>query len=558
MLSYYSAHRKACRLKQQERLENIKQLDPVFHEPLTSADLTLLATPIAALVAGVQAKSISPQSTLVAYAKKALLAHAATNCLTEILFTQALTWAAQCNTSGPLAGVPVSLKDTVGIAGVDSCTGYAAWAGRPFARDSALVRLLRDAGAVPFTKTAVPTTLLSFESASDVHGRATNPHNPAYSPGGSTGGEAALLAFGGSRVGVGTDVAGSVRVPAHYCGIYTVRASAGRFLKAGNATSMPGQEGVPAVYSPMARTLEDLETFWRGVMAMKPWEYDPSVLPIPWRELELASEKASPRKWGVIWDDGVIAPSPACHRALQTVVDTLRKNGEEVVTLTPPSSFEGLKLAAQLLLADGGRTATKPILPFESNDPGMHQALRMFRLPRLLKRIYAFYLRYIARDPLYAELVEVWHEKRVDEYLALVGQREAYRGRWFEYWREEGLDYVLTVPNALPAVPHGGMKDGWKACGYTFLWNLLDYTAGVLPVTHVNGALDRLPRGAFKPRNAIERDTYKMYDPVNMSGLPVGVQIVGQRLEEEKVLQGMRIVEGLLRKEGLAYDLLEF
>jgi Asp-tRNA(Asn)/Glu-tRNA(Gln) amidotransferase A subunit family amidase len=144
-------------------------------------------------------------------------------------------------------------------------------------RNSALVQLLLDAGAVPFVKTNVPITLLSFESCSDLWGRTTNPHALAFSPGGSTGGEGALLAFGGSRLGIGTDVAGSVRAPAHFSGVYTIKASSGRFMKAGNASGMVGQEGVPPVYSPMARTLEDLEVFWKAVTSMKPWEYDPSA-----------------------------------------------------------------------------------------------------------------------------------------------------------------------------------------------------------------------------------------------------------------------------------------
>ena len=137
--------------------------------------------------------------------------------------------------------------------------------------------MLRDAGAIPFVKTNIPITLLSYESASDIFGRATNPYSKGYAPGGSSGGEAALLALGGSRIGIGTDVAGSVRIPAHYSGIYTIRASAFRFPKTGNMTSMPGQEGVPAVCSPMAKTLEDLETFWKAVFLMKPWTYDHSV-----------------------------------------------------------------------------------------------------------------------------------------------------------------------------------------------------------------------------------------------------------------------------------------
>lgn len=231
-----------------------------------------------AVVNNVQIGKWTPLQVLRSYGKRALEAHKATNCLTEIMIDTAEVQAQQANNkAGPLAGMPVSVKDTVAVQGYDACIGYSAWSGKPVQKDSALVRLLRDAGAIPFVKTNIPITLLSFESASDVFGRATNPYNKGYSPGGSSGGEAALLALGGSRIGIGTDVAGSVRVPAHYSGVYTIRASASRFLKTGNMTSMPGQEGVPAVNSPMAKTLEDLETFWKAIFSMKPWTYDHSV-----------------------------------------------------------------------------------------------------------------------------------------------------------------------------------------------------------------------------------------------------------------------------------------
>lgn len=231
-----------------------------------------------AVVNNVQIGKWTPLQVLRSYGKRALEAHKATNCLTEIMIDTAEEQAQQSiNKTGPLAGMPVSVKDTVAVQGYDACIGYSAWSGKPIQKDSALVRLLRDAGAIPFVKTNIPITLLSFESASDIFGRAKNPYNKNYSPGGSSGGEAALLALGGSRIGIGTDVAGSVRVPAHYSGVYTIRASAFRFLKTGNMTSMPGQEGVPAVNSPMAKTLEDLETFWKAIFSMKPWTYDHSV-----------------------------------------------------------------------------------------------------------------------------------------------------------------------------------------------------------------------------------------------------------------------------------------
>ncbi|KAJ8691825.1 hypothetical protein PTI98_011356 [Pleurotus ostreatus] len=480
--------------------------------PTSSSNLKLLVVVLGEL---------TPLTVLTAYTKKALAAHAQTNCLSEILVESAQRWANSSKFSAenlkekrnleslPLAGGPVSLKDTVGVEGYDSCIGYSAWVGKPFPRHSALVRLLLDAGAVPFVKTTIPIT--------------NQPYNKGYSPGGSSGGEAALLAYGGSRVGVGTDVAGSVRVPAHYCGVYSIRSSAQRFLKAGNATSMPGQEGVSPVYSPMARTLDDLDTFWQAVMSMKPWKYDP-------------------------------------------------RND-------PGLSGTGLNLAAQLLLADGGsyhtftpRTvefiprlslqAKSPLNPFGSESSTTQAWFRRCACSpsRALSILYSWFVRYIYRDPLYAVLIAGWHEKPMTEYMNLVAQREEYRLKWFEMWNgsggdgekggDGGWDFILTVPNALPAVPHGGMKDGWKSCGYTFLWNLLDYSAGVMPIMHVNSVLDRLaPR--FAPRNAIEKGAY---DPVSMSGLPVGVQVIGRRLEELKVMEGMKIIEGLLTKEGIQYE----
>lgn len=120
-----------------------------------------------------------------------------------------------------------------------------------------------------------------------------------------------------------------------------------------------------------------------------------------------------------------------------------------------------------------GKTACGPILPGEFNDPGMVSALRWFRLPRILQWAYTFWVRYVRRDALYASLLADFREKTIKEYYALIAQREAYRAQWFAAWQEAGLDFLLTAPNALPAVPNGGMKKGWKVCGYSFLFNLV-------------------------------------------------------------------------------------
>ncbi len=99
----------------------------------------------------------------------------------------------------------------------------------------------------------------------------------------------------------------------------------------------------------------------------------------------------------------------------------------------------------------------------------------MLRLPLFVKRIYAWYIRHIRGDEIYAGLVETCHQKDVVEYFGLIAQREGYRERWFDFMNDEKLDFVLTVPNALPAVPHDGMTEGFKTCGYTFLFNLVSH-----------------------------------------------------------------------------------
>lgn len=160
-------------------------------------------------------------------------------------------------------------------------------------------------GAVPYAKTALPITLLSFESDNGLWGPCLNPHVPGYSPGGSTGGEGSLLAQGG-RIGIGSDVAGSVRVPAAWSGIYSLRCSTGRWPKAGVSTSMAGQEGIPSVFSPMARTLNDLTYFTRAMIGMEPWKYDNTVHPIAWRDELETDAKTKPLRIGLMRNDGML------------------------------------------------------------------------------------------------------------------------------------------------------------------------------------------------------------------------------------------------------------
>lgn len=412
------------------------------------------------------------------YTKVALNAHARTNCLTEIMVADAEKWLTDgsINFKGPLAGIPVSVKDTVDVAGYDSSVGVSINVGNALPVDGATARLLKDAGAIPYVKTNVPITLLSFESSNDVWGQSTNPYNSKYTPGGSTGGEGALLALGG-RIGIGSDVAGSVRCPAHFSGIYALKCSTGRWLKAGVHTSMPGQDGVPAVYSPMARTLNDLAYFTRAVIQMKPWTYDHSCHPLPWRSDVEQEYAAKALRIGILRTDGVVDPSPACRRALELTEAALRKAGHEVVEIDPPSPYEGLCLASILLNSDGLETAMSFLRRGERNDSGVAQLRRYMELPRAIRYLYYLWIRYVRRDRIWAGLLRNWHVQEAPEIWKLNARRELYKRRWFDWWDASDVDCLITPPNATPAVPHNGMHDAVSSCGYTFLFNLVSSPA---------------------------------------------------------------------------------
>ncbi|KAK7046537.1 amidase signature domain-containing protein [Favolaschia claudopus] len=569
-----SLHQRACTQKQRERQAQIDALQAAkFSGPLSDDEKKIHALSLARLVQDCNAGTVVPSDILSAYGKKTLSAHHLTNCITDFMFEEALQIPAfdDSNVSGAvglsfnskrdsesalLLGVPVSLKDTVNVAGHDTTVGLSRNANCPVAESAPLVHLLQDAGAILHAKTTVPTVLISTETESDLFGRTVNPYNSKHSVGASTGGGAALLACGGSKVEIATDIGGSARVPAHFCGVWGLKGSAGRFPSWGTISSLPGFEGVPIIAAPMAASLADLEEFWKRIILMQPWTYDFTCIPLPWRTVDFQVERRK-LKWGVIWDDGVCETTPACSRSLSLVVDALRANGHEVVDFTPPNVSELLAIGFQLIFADGGTQMRDAGLPGETINTPLRGTLGSFAIPEWFKKFLGWIYR--GTDPFYASLLESLHYKSIVQERSLVTHRDAIRDQWHTAWTQANLDFVLTVPHPLPA-PENGVGDttALLSMGYTFLFNILDYTAGVLPVTFVDREQDALApeflsSSRFKQMNRVTRCVYSMYDADKMHGLPVGVQVVGRRLEEEKVLEGMKVVELALQEAGIPF-----
>lgn len=228
------------------------------------------------------------------------------------------------------------------------------------------------------------------------------------------------------------------------------------------------------------------------------------------------------------------------------------------------------------MLSDGSKTFRSFFRTGEWDDPGAAQMSSYMRTPKPLRYLYYLWVKYVRRDHIWAGLLEHCHAKSAFQQWQWVAKREAYKARWHEWWNSEAkMDFLLTPPNATPAVPHDGMKDAVSNCGYTFLFNLvcrpvfviqwkaanthkLDYSCGIIPVTHVDRQLDQLSTGfQYKDLNGVAQGAYKYYDADKMHGLPVAIQVVGQRLQEEKVLAIMQRVEDALQKHGEKYELLE-
>ncbi|KIK90589.1 hypothetical protein PAXRUDRAFT_831564 [Paxillus rubicundulus Ve08.2h10] len=563
-----SPHRRDCIAKQQERQRQLDALPITYTENCTEEDIKVLDLSLSELVQRHQAGSLSASAVLQAYGKKVVSAQKATNCLAGVMLRETLFSKSPSIDSDqphghhrPLSGVPVSIKDCIDIEGYDTTVGYSSRVNKPATSSAAIVRLLRDAGALMHVKTTTPPGMLGLETSSDLFGRTSNPYNSKFVSGASTGGGGALLASRGSVIEIGTDIGGSVRLPAHFCGVYGMRSSIGRFPNLGTLPPMPGLDFIATSCSPMARRLDDLEEFWKRVMEMKPWDYDHTCVPIPWRPVNLESKKL---RWGVVWEDGIVPPSPACRRALEWVSDALTKQGHEVVNFAPPSIVDGLSVGLQLCFSDAGAGFFAPLRKDEKLDPVITGVKSLLGMPLFVKQFLAMVTRGLTGDEVWASMLEKFHTKTSEEERALVVAREAYRARWHEAWEAEGLDFVLLVPHPLPAIPSGtAEKVTLISCGYMMIFNILDYVAGVLPVSFVNKESDSLPKDfmkseEYKRMGTISKGVYSVYDAEAMHGLPVGVQVVGRRFEEERVLQAMKVVEDALEECGRKFTPREF
>ncbi|KAL2363101.1 hypothetical protein RJZ56_004003 [Blastomyces dermatitidis] len=267
--------------------------------------------------------SLSSFEVTTAFCKRAAIAHQLINCCTEMFFERALERARELdgylartgNVVGPLHGLPISIKDGFDIEGIDTTVGWAGLIGKPAKKSGSVVRLLLSLGAVLYVKTNIPQSLMMSDSYNHVFGQSVNAFNKHLISGGSSGGEGALVGAQGSILGVGTDIGGSIRIPAALQGLYGLLPMTQIYI-------------VPPVAGPISYTLENVEMFMKAVVSSRPWETDPRALPIPWRE-ELTKPPARPLRIAFIFDDGFVKPQPPITRALRETAAKFKAAGHE-------------------------------------------------------------------------------------------------------------------------------------------------------------------------------------------------------------------------------------
>jgi amidase len=386
----------------------------------------------------------------------------------------------------PLEGVPFSIKDSIEVAGTVCSAGTLGFQHRKRSeRDATLIARLRAAGAIPIARTNLPDLLFAFESENLISGRTNNPYDLTRTPGGSSGGEAALIAACGSPLGLGSDAAGSVRLPAHYCGIASLKPTSGRLARTGHVPGAGGWLEMVWQIGPMARRVEDLRTMMPILLG--PDGEDRTVVPMPYGDP--AQVPLRDLRIAFFTDNGIAMPDQDTDAVVRSAAKLLQHAVRSIEERRPPRIEESYDLEMKMIGPDGG------------------DALRDYLAEIGSTRIHP--------------LLEGWLQKLEPYRTDLAGfahywsDLDRFRNEMCKYGQQ--YDAILSPVASQPAVLHGASIDDavFRGFSYTMTHNLTGWPAAVVRC------------GASK------------------GGLPIAVQIAANPWREDIALA----VAGLLESE---------
>jgi fatty acid amide hydrolase len=510
----------------------------VIHAPSIADPTVLSAVELARAIAG---GAITARAVVEAHIARIEAVNPSLNAVVQTRFDAARTEADEADRSqrhdrlrGPLHGVPITIKEQFAVGGMSSTLGVAP--AERDDRDGPLVARLRAAGAIVLGKTNVPQLLLYNETDNPVYGRTNNPHDAARSPGGSSGGEAAIIAARGSPLGLGSDIGGSLRTPSHACGIAALKPTSNRLTNEDARASGFGfgQTAIVSQPGPLARTVADLTLALRVLAAPGQDRVDPQIAPVAWREpgaIDVAMLRVAYYE-----DDGFFPAAAAVRRAVRVAVDALRACGAQVEPFAPPDVAGAMRMFLGILSADGAAGA-KRRLGTHRRDTRVAGLLKIAGMSAAMRPIAESISRSFGQRRLAQQIASI-RPIGVDDYWSLVDAQAAYRRDFIAALDRGGFDAIVCPPHALPALTHGSAYYLTTAASYSMLYNLLGMPAGVVPVTRVRDDEQNPPRAG---RDIVERTAREVVR--GSAGLPLGVQVVARHWREDVALAVMGAIE---------------
>jgi amidase len=444
-----------------------------------------------ALAQAIRDKEVSSQEVVEAYLQRIEEVNPTLNAVVQLRAEAARAEArkadavlARSEIKGPLHGVPLTIKDAIETAGIISTGGTKGRASFVPAQDATAVARLRAAGAIILGNTNVPELSSAYESDNVIYGRTNNPYDLSRVAGGSTGGEAAIIAAGGSPLGLGGDFGGSIRVPAHFCGIAGLRPNPGRVPGTGYFPPSGGLIGMMAQLGPMARYVADLNLML-PIIAGVDWR-DPYVVPMPSGDPRAVNLKSL--RVAYYTHDGIASPTPETVEVVKTTAKVLSEAGVAVEEDHPPGIEQSFDLFIGLLAADGGA--------------GLRMLLQMAGTTEL--------------HPLMQGVLDTVSPKAVSaaEFMGLWFRWDMLRGAMLSFM--EKYDGIISPVCAYPAMPHGSTAQNWPAFSYMHTYSLTASPGVVV-------------RAGTSPE-----------------GLPIGVQVVPRHWREDVALAIAQHIETAL------------
>ena len=558
--SYWASQAAQIRRKRDELHEQQKQyLLPLYSKLDEKLITTVLSSTASELIEQVQLGNYRSSDIVLIYSYRACRCGELLNSNTEELFVDAHKYAVQQDqlraderksTNTPLGeklskysrlleGLPISVKDQYQQSGCTSSCGVVSLAteDKRYTTDGILIQLIREQGGIPFVRSNVPQLLMFCETDNAIYGEGKNPYNELRTCGGSSGGEAALLSSNASPLGIGSDIGGSLRIPAHSSGIigYKCTPERGSIVGLNIARHQPvdGMQYIKNCTGPMGRSVDDciliLKTWWCD----KLYKADPWCAPLPFNDSVYHS--TNKLRIGYYIDDGYCKTSKPVARAINETVDILRSHGHTLIEFQPLYSKQLMLAYSSLFLGDGGDDFFGALL---GESPNQRYTLQVVikSLPTFIKPLIRQLLRLAGQHRL-AELAGAAERHTVNGYWKVQSSTTQYVQKYLQRINELELDAWICPVTCFPATIQKTSGDVIPGIS-TLQQNLLKVPGGSIPVTVVQkGETDYTDQY----NDMITKKIQEICS--NSEGLPIGVQVCSLPYHDETVLRVMKEIE---------------